>query len=216
MAKRLTSQQEHFAALLAALPDESVSQVKAYLLAYDWNGNPENARVPAHALSQKPEVIARVDELRQKHLVKLVTPTLTKWVREAEAVTFYDPTSVFDDEGKIKAVKDWPNDVKRSIAGFDVEKRTEGQGPDKEVYYVIKVRFVNKVQALEVLGRHLGAFVGADGIVPGFINEGVMIFNMPAKRFIEGDWETHYMERMKIAGAGKTKGATKGNGSPGE
>lgn len=50
----------------------------------------------------------------------------------------------FDKDGKLLAIRDMPEDLRRAIAGFDVDD--DGR---------VKVRFLDKTRSLELLGKHL-------------------------------------------------------------
>ncbi len=75
-------------------------------------------------------------------------------LRELLRLARVDLGDAFDDKGKLKALHEMSVDVRRAISGIKVT--TEGRGDDAEE--VLEVKFWPKVQALELLGKHLGLF----------------------------------------------------------
>lgn len=59
----------------------------------------------------------------------------------------------FDEFGKLKPLKDIPEDVRRAMASIDVEESRNGEGV--ATGRTAKVRFHDKTKALELLGKHL-------------------------------------------------------------
>ena len=65
-----------------------------------------------------------------------------------------DVRKLFDPEtGDLLPPKDWPEEAAAAVASFEVVTREVGQG---EVQNVAKVKILDKVRTLEMLGRHIG------------------------------------------------------------
>jgi phage terminase small subunit len=60
-------------------------------------------------------------------------------------IAFSDPRQLFDENGKLLDVTNWPEDVAGAVSRFDIPKDGEG----------IKIRFNDRVRALEMLAKHL-------------------------------------------------------------
>jgi hypothetical protein len=71
-----------------------------------------------------------------------------------------DPTRIFDADGAVLPVKDWPEDLRCCIRGFDVEESTTTV--DESVMSttrIKKVRFESPVSVLATLGKFSGAAI---------------------------------------------------------
>lgn len=87
---------------------------------------------------------------------------------ELMRVGMVDLARAFDDEGRLLALKDMPEDVRRAISGVEVEEEyadVEGGALDDgatrariAIGRVAKVKFWDKPKALELLGKHLALF----------------------------------------------------------
>lgn len=84
-----------------------------------------------------------------------------------------DIGQAYGKDGRLLALKDMPEDVRRAISGIDVEEIFEGYGDErKPVGNLVKLRFWDKPRTLELLGKHLKLFtekfehtVVEDGVV---------------------------------------------------
>jgi hypothetical protein len=73
---------------------------------------------------------------------------------ELGRIAFFDPAMCYDEDGRLLRITEMPADARAALAGFEVEKRTEGRGEDAEDVYTFKIKHVNKNQALEVLAKY--------------------------------------------------------------
>lgn len=69
-------------------------------------------------------------------------------------IAFFDPRKMFNEDGTMRQISEFDDDTAAAISGFDIERRTEGRGEDREEYYVLKPRTVSKNQALEMLAKY--------------------------------------------------------------
>lgn len=103
--------------------------------------------------AQVRKEVERLQSERAKRLDLTADHVLHELVRIARV----DVGEAFTEDGRLKPLKDIPEDVRRAIAGLDVEELFEGVGEERtQVGVVKKVKFWNKVQALELLAKHLG------------------------------------------------------------
>ena len=96
-----------------------------------------------------PAVIAAAKD----RLADLIDPDRT--LREAARLAFSDVRELFDAEGRMLPVKQWPDHLAAAIAGIEVLKRNIDSKDGKQED-VIKVKVWDKPKNIEMLMRHLG------------------------------------------------------------
>lgn len=111
----------------------------------------DNARQQAHELLNEAEVQDRVAELAAARNEKFEIQAVDV-LRELHRIASIDPLPVVDDDGVVKSLADIPVDLRRAIQSIEVD--TIGSG----VVQRTKVKFWNKNDALNSLGRHLALF----------------------------------------------------------
>jgi phage terminase small subunit len=79
-------------------------------------------------------------------------------LREAARLAFSDVRQLFDADGRMLAVKDWPDDLAAAIGGIEVLKRNI-DSKDGKTEDVIKVKVWDKPKNIEFLLKHLGLLV---------------------------------------------------------
>ena len=99
-----------------------------------------------------PQVKAKARE----RLLDMIDPD--RVFREMARIAFADPSLVFDKDGNLLPLKDWPPSMKRSLAGIEVVKRNLTSG-DGEIDQVLKVKFWDKPKVLEQMAKVLQMFV---------------------------------------------------------
>ena len=72
-------------------------------------------------------------------------------------MAFFDARKLFDDNGAVLPVSQWPDDAAAAIGGLDVAEIGLGDGDALGV--VKKLKLIDKRGALDSLARHLGMFV---------------------------------------------------------
>jgi phage terminase small subunit len=75
-------------------------------------------------------------------------------VKRLVEIGFGDLRRCFDGQ-RLLEPGEWPDDVAPMIAGFEVVVKPVGDG---EVEHVAKIKTRDTVRALELLGKHTGAF----------------------------------------------------------
>ena len=123
---------------------EYLSDLNATRAAIRAGYSPKTARSIGSENLTKPDI--------QEALAKRKAEQLTRADVNAETVlvgllrvAVCDPRQLFDQNGTLLAVKDWSEDLAGAVAGFDIPKDGEG----------IKIRFNDRVRALETLAKHL-------------------------------------------------------------
>lgn len=87
------------------------------------------------------DLALRTAEARDKDLV----------LRSLRAIITTHPTDCFNDDGTLKPVSEWPREL---VAGFEVEEITGGDVQGR----VKKMKSVDKLKAVEMLGKERGMF----------------------------------------------------------
>lgn len=129
--------------------------VREYLV--DLNGTQAALRAgyaAASAASQASELlrvpkIAKAIADAQAERARRTDVTADRVVKELARVAFADPAHAYGTDGRILAVHEMPVEARAALAGMDVEEGEAG-GVTR------KLKTWNKVQALELLGKHLG------------------------------------------------------------
>ena len=125
-----------------------------------------------------PQVKAKAAE----RLADLIDPD--RALREAARLAYSDLGEVLNDEGNLRPIKEWPEDLRRAVSGFEVVRRNVDSG-DGHTDDVIKVKLWDKSKNLEMLFKHLGLLVDK------------------VEMKIEGDIEARLQEARKRAASGK-------------
>lgn len=91
-----------------------------------------------------------------ERLADLIDPD--RALREIAAIAYSNVQGVFDKQGNLLPVHQWPKEVAATIREVEVVKRnlTVGDGLMDDVH---KIKTWDKVKALEMLAKHLGLLV---------------------------------------------------------
>lgn len=117
-----------------------------------------SAHAQGHDLLKEPEVDDLVETLRAQREMR-VDVKVDDVLRELIALASLDVSEAFDEHGALLPIHEIPLDVRKAIAGFEVEEISAGGGEERAVIGTLrKVKFVSKEKALELLGRHLKMF----------------------------------------------------------
>jgi phage terminase small subunit len=91
---------------------------------------------------------------RREHRLNLQADDV---VRELHRAATVDVAHAFDRNGALLQLHEMSEDVRRAIVSVEVDEMKDSDG---NVYgYTRKVKFNDKLRALELLGKHLGMFV---------------------------------------------------------
>lgn len=79
---------------------------------------------------------------------------------ELKRIGMADIRKIYNEDGSLKAVHEWPSEVAGFVASIETVEEFEGSGKDKEqVGWNKKVKLWNKERALELLGKNLHLFI---------------------------------------------------------
>ena len=102
--------------------------------------------------------------------------TQDRVIAELAKPGFIDIRKIFAPNGDLIPPDKLPADIAAAIQSIEVVARPTSETDEdgnREVEYVHKIRFHDKIRSLELLGRHLGMFSNNNGINPAKIT-----FNM--------------------------------------
>lgn len=118
----------------------------------------KTARQAGARLLSRVDVQALVNEAKTQRADKIeVTADIV--LAELLKIARVDLSQLYDERGNMKNIHDIPEDVRRAMAGIEVDELWEGRGEDRaQVGVTRKVKLWDKPRALELLGKHLKLF----------------------------------------------------------
>ena len=116
---------------------------------------------------------AKVSELVEKSLraqIKRIDARGDRVITELFRILSADIADAFTPDGALKSIHDIPEDLRRAIAGFEVEELFESKRDGGEQIGVLKkVKFWSKTESANLLGKHLKLWMEEAGL-DAFIN----------------------------------------------
>ena len=141
---------ERFAQELA----KGKTATEAYVLA-GYKANDGNAAT----LKGNQRILDRLAEIAGKAADRAEI-TIARVLEEMGRIAFADLRAVFNDDGSLKAIDEWPADVALAISGIETDELFEGTGKDrKSIGVTRKVKLWDKPRALDMLGKYFGMFI---------------------------------------------------------
>ena len=120
--------------------------------------SPTGARANASRLIAKDNVRWRINELISEELKKIKLDA-NFIIRELLKHATIDISDVYDDEGNLLPLYEMPEPLRKAIVGIDIEEEYSGKGADRKIVgYTKRIKFTDKIKAIELLGRHLKMF----------------------------------------------------------
>lgn len=98
-----------------------------------------------------PQVRAKANE----RLADLIDPD--RALREAARLAYSDIGELFDDAGRLKPIKVWPDHLRSAIASVKSRKYNAESGDGKQED-IVEVKVWDKPKALDMLFRHLALY----------------------------------------------------------
>jgi hypothetical protein len=153
----LTPKQEAFCVELVISSDDNASA--AYRKVYSAKMSAGSVHVKACELLRMQKIRARIAALRA-NAVRKQELSIDRVLEEVRHSAFLDPLSIYDVNGNVLPLKDIPEATRRAIASLVIQK--DG---------TIKIKFCDKMQALERLMRFLGMFEKDNSQRFGFLDD---------------------------------------------
>lgn len=128
--------------------------------------SPKTANEQASRLLANVNIQKRIDILKQERAAR-VEVNADDVLRELVKLAKSDIRKVWNEDGSLKNMSEWPEEIAGCVASVDVEElfEFEGTGKNKKkvhIGYTKKVRFWDKTKCLDMLGRHLKMFGGEE------------------------------------------------------
>lgn len=118
----------------------------------------KTARQQGERLLSKADIAAAVQAAMNKRAAR-VEVKCDDILRELMRIAMVDVSKAFDASGNLLPLHEIPEDVRRAIAGIEIQERAMGEDDDGLVLRTKKVKFWDKPKALELLGKHLKLFI---------------------------------------------------------
>lgn len=148
-----------------ALSERERRFIEAYLGAAEGNAtkaavlagySEKSARRIGTRLSAKVHIQAAIAE-RQVKRADQADIDAVRVLKELARIGLSDPRELFTEQGELKPITEWSDDMARAVASVEVVKRPTG---DKDTPYedLHKIKLWDKNSALEKIAKHLGMF----------------------------------------------------------
>lgn len=139
----------------AAFVAEYLVDLNATQAAIRAGYSPKSAESQGARLLSNAKVREAVDAAKTKRANR-VEVTQDEVLRELLRIARTDIGDAFDDKGRFREFKDMPVDLRRAISSVETLEEFTGSGADRvQSGQTRKVKFWDKVKALELLGKHL-------------------------------------------------------------
>lgn len=158
MSKELTAKQARFVEEYLASSD--LNATEAYKRAgYKATGNA--AEVEAHRLLRNPKVAEKIEAAREER-AKRTQVGADDVIRQLVRMGFADVRKLFTPQGQLKPLHELDDDTAAAIASIEVATKEIPMPGDEppEIEYVHKVKMVDKIKPLELIGKHMGKQLG--------------------------------------------------------
>lgn len=105
---------------------------------------------------KKPELASAISAAQAERAQR--TEINADWVlRTLAEEKAADLADLYDDAGVLKPVRDWPMAFRRGlVAGIETVEERTGVGEDASISLVRKVKLVDRMKHLELIGKHIG------------------------------------------------------------
>lgn len=109
----------------------------------------------SYALLRNPLIKGYIKE-RSANIMAEIHQEQVRVFRELCVLAFSDIRQLYDEEGNIKPLNEWPDEVARCVASVKQTVRKRGKGENRIVEKSLEPKLWNKNQALDTLARVVG------------------------------------------------------------
>jgi phage terminase small subunit len=111
-----------------------------------------------YSLLQIPSVACHVQRVQARQLERTEL-TADEVINGLRAIACVDLSQIYDAQGNLMSVHDWPDDVKRVVMGMESDELFEmDRGRRVVTGHSKKVKIPDRIKAFELLGKHLALF----------------------------------------------------------
>lgn len=100
-----------------------------------------------------PQVKAKAEERIAEYVRKMVDPQ--RLLQEAARLAYADMTQLYNEDGELLPMKDWPEHMKGAVGNIETVRRNIDHA-DGQTDQVLKVKAWDKLKALEMLFKNMG------------------------------------------------------------
>lgn len=124
----------------------------------------KRAHVTSAELYGRPEIRARINELKQERIDQLGIDANYVLMRLVE-IDKLDVAEILEEDLSVKRLSEWPEAWRRYLSGFNLAEMFDGRGDDREMVGILKkIKWPDKVKNLELLGRHVAVQAFKDNV----------------------------------------------------
>lgn len=114
----------------------------------------KGAYTQASVLLSYPKIMKAIQE-KMAERSKRTEITQDRVLEEYAKIAFCDVRQFFNDDGTVRPVSEWSNEMAACIGALDV---VESGGDEAMMAIVKKLKLIDRTKALDSLARHLGMF----------------------------------------------------------
>ena len=135
-----------------------LNATRAYKVAYPNCKKDDSARKSGSRLLTIVDIQEYISE-KVKEREKRTEVTQDMVIRELSRIAFLDIRKLYNESGGLKNIQDIDDETIKAISSLETLEEYDGYGEDKkQIGNTQKVKLLDKLKALELLGRHLGMF----------------------------------------------------------
>lgn len=119
----------------------------------------------AWKLLQDPVILTYIDKLKKQRSDR-VQVDADYVLQQLHAIDQMDIIDIIEDDMTLKPLSVWPPTWRRYLNGFELAELFEGQGDVRKMMGVLKkIKWVDKLRNLELLGKHVEVGAFADRLI---------------------------------------------------
>lgn len=135
-----------------------LNATRAYKVAYPKTKKEETINSASSRMLRNVKVQEYISE-KIKEREKRTEVTQDMVIQELSRIAFLDIRKLYNESGGLKNIQDIDDETIKAISSLETLEEYDGYGEDKEqIGNTQKVKLLDKLKALELLGKHLGMF----------------------------------------------------------